>query len=489
MTLRKEGDVIIEKESLLPIVIFDENHGWADVQELCSKYLDVQGQQRLQDALGNMVVSVAVEYHYIDKDYRDTFSNFHSKRFNTPDSRCVRLHFFSKEITTGDIASPDCLQPAYLGYSVIRPTRPNCIGRTLIDIKNFQGMGAFICTCRETVNLQGCELSLEGFPFISQDSDATVCAQSALWMIVRYYTNRYSLYRETYPFQLTQLTKDYSIGRIYPSSGLTMWQLGESLRQLGFSPLIYDRETFKGDFDRLLYTYIESGIPVLAGVPSHVVAIFGHISQITGAKRKNPTFSSEYCTSWIVSDDNQSPCVELNKNGGGTSKFKFSEIDSFIAPLAEKIFLTAENFEKVVRVLLNDPKVGISCLSPKLAKAQMVLRMYLTTVKSFKKKISYRGMGHPDVDRLYRQLPLPHFIWVCELSTPSDYAAGNILGEIIWDATRNVWETEGWIAIHYPENLLVDVGSALNDIQRMFNFNLTQASKAYPMYRSNLKEV
>lgn len=296
--------MILEEQSLLPIVIFDKDHGWHTVQELCQRFLDVQGQQRLQAALTNNVASVAVEYHYIDKDYRDTFSHFHSKRFNTPDSRCVRLHFFNKQISGGDIVKPDDLQPFYLGYSV-----------------------------------------------------------------------------------------------------------------------------------------------------------------------------------------NQSPCVELKKNGGGTSKFKFSDIDSFISPLAEKIFLTAENFEKVVLALLQDPKVGIPNLSPVLTTANLVLRMYLTTVKSFKKKIASRGMGHPEVERLYRQVPLPHFIWVCELSTPSDFAAGNILGEIIWDATRNVWETEGWLAIHYPEILLVDVGSVLNNTQNLFTFNLTKGSKAYPMYRSNLKEV
>ncbi len=47
-----------------------------------------------------------------------------------------------------------------------------------------------------------------------------------------------------------------------------------------------------------------------------------------------------------------------------------------------------------------------------LSKDHLVLRMYLTTVRSYKKKLTERSMGDPEVERLYRQMPLPHFIWV-----------------------------------------------------------------------------
>jgi len=482
--------MIYEEKSILPLIHFDETDNWDSVRKLCVNYLDFPGQQRLDAMLTNHLRCVAVEHHYIDKDYRDTFSNFHSKRFSTPSSRCVRLHFFSQPITHQDLKDGEKVQDKYLGYSVIRPTRPNCIGRTLIDVKVRKGLGAYFCVCQEKINLQGVELTVEGFPFISQDGDATVCAQSALWMVVRYFSNQYSLYPETYPFQLTRLSEDYSIGRLYPSSGLTMWQLGESLRQLSFSPLSYNRNTFKGDFDRLLYTYIESGIPVIAGVPSHVLALFGHASDLSLCQTiSQQAFSADLCTGWIVNNDNYFPYEVLSNGGSGESSFKFKDIDSFIAPLPEKVFLSAENFEKVVLQLLNHPKTGIQALSEESLKEPLVLRMYLTTVKSYKKKLAERGMGSPLVEEMYRQLPLPHFIWICELSNSVEYAIGNIFGEIIWDATRNVWETEGWIAIHYPEILLVDVGSALNGSQEISNFPLTSKEKAYQMYRSNLKEI
>src|SRR5262249_7785797 len=148
------------------------------------------GLRRLNSCLG-VVRTVVIERHYIDKDYRDTFSNYHSKRFSTPPSRCLRLHFFDEPITRDQLRSAEQIQPSYCGYSIIRPTRPNCIGRTLLDPRKLQYPTGDLCTCEETLSIQGVILDVHGFPFISQDADVTVCAQSALWMVLRFFSNRY----------------------------------------------------------------------------------------------------------------------------------------------------------------------------------------------------------------------------------------------------------------------------------------------------------
>ena len=96
-------------------------------------------------------------------------------------------------------------------------------------------------------------------------------------------------------------------------------------------------------------------------------------------------------------------------------------------------------------------------------------------------------MGNKLVEEVYRNLPLPHFIWVCEISQQSIYP-DNVLGEIIWDATRNAYEPDGWIALHYPEMLIVDRGSALNAPPDLVSFTLTDSTE-YPIYRSNLRDV
>src|SRR6266511_5648194 len=490
------------EDTILPIVTFDTNTTWDSLYDLATSHLERDGLVRLVAALSSSAKCVAVEREYIDKDYRDTFSNFHSKRFSTPSSRCLRLHFFNRKVTKAglreaclDTNKLKDLNDYYLGYSVIRPTKPNCIGRTLLAPSSRGPVSAFASLCFERVSILGTELEISGFPFISQDSDVTVCAESALWMILRYFSNRYRLYPETYPFQVVNLTKDYSLGRIIPSSGLYIWQMAEALRRIGRPPLIYSRKNFR-DFDHLLYTYIESGIPVLAGLKEHVVVAFGHRSNF-GAKPSGvgTILTSAYNEALVVNDDNHVPYQLLHKTGAvsgpgaQSSKYRFSDILDFVAPLPERVFLPAESFQTVVTSILkkNSP-FGFKALSPSLHKGRSVLRLFLTTGKSFKKHLGSRTMGNSLVEEAYRNLPLPHFLWVCEISKTDAYSHHEVYGEILWDATRNAHEPNGWIALHYPEVLVVDMGSALNSEQNLFKIKL-QKSRPYPLYKHNLQPI
>lgn len=99
-------------------------------------------------------------------------------------------------------------------------------------------------------------------------------------------------------------------------------------------------------------------------------------------------------------------------------------------------------------------------------------------------------MGHAAVEAAYRNLPLPHFIWVCEISIPSDYSAPEhrVWGEIVWDATRNSGEADGWLAVHYPEKLVIDIGTALNTAKNR-QITALDKPKAYPVYENNLKPM
>ena len=480
--------MIRNPETVLPVVTKegDLEHFWTEVARAAVPHLDEDGLQRLRAVMDHRVMTVAVERHYIDKDYRDTFSNYHSKRFSTPDSRCLRLHFFSSLLDPVQLKSPHDAQPNYLGYSVIRPTRPNSIGRTLVSPDSHLLSGAHICTTAEKVSLLGCDLSIRGFPFISQDADVTVCAQSALWMLCRYFSDRYPAYAEAGPYQIGQLTNDYSLGRMYPSSGLTMWQMAEALRLSGFYPLTYTRNSYDGDLDHLLYTYLESGLPCLVGVPDHVVVAYGHRSDFT----VNPSpddeqliASSSYNQAFVVSNDNEYPYQILGKAGGAPpdSRYRFTDIDSFVVPLPEKAFLPAESAREVIRKVFLDYRGE----SPSLSGVPLVTRLFLTSVRSFKRHLARRGMGNPDVEEVYRELPLPHFIWVCEIALQSEYP-NSVRGEIVWDGTRNACEPSGWIALHLPEILIVDEGSAFNGSQNLTRFDL-HGSRSYPLFISNLE--
>jgi hypothetical protein len=484
--------MILQKDGLLPIVTFDSKDDWDSVLDLASPHLEQDGLGRLKSALEMAVKAVAIERHYIDKDYRDTFANFHARRFSTPDSRCVRLHFFTEAVDHRMIQHAEQVQEHYAGYSIIRPTRPNCVGRTLLEPAACGLKNACVTLCTEHVSIQGTKLRVKGFPFISQDADVTVCAQSALWMLSRYFSNRYQVYPETYPYRLTTLTRDYSIGRLMPTAGLYIWQMAEALRQMGFAPLIYDRSQYGEDFEHWLYSYVESGIPILAAFDSHVVVLFGHRSDYSNPAEANPVagkpfiVSSQFNKAFVGNDDNGYPYQILNGAPGGMSK-QLADLRQFVAPLPERVFLPAESFHNVVTAILSRPDIGFKARSPIIAAAPPLLRMFLTSGKSFKRHLAERQMGSPTAEEVYRNLPLPHFIWVCEISHPDLYPR-QVWGEIIWDATRNAYEPDGWVALHYPEFLIVDWGSALNRRQDLILFSLPEPT-AYPIYSNNLESL
>lgn len=494
--------MIYGEDTIWPILIFDEEHNWDSLPSIAYPHLERDGLTRIVKVLGDQAKSVIVEKHYIDKDYRNTFSQYHSKRFSTPDSRCVRLHFFSSAIEGAKLPPQDDLQSYYLGYTVIRPTRPNCVGRTLIRYDVKDGIEGSIIVCKEDVTIQGTTLSISGFPFISQDVDATVCAESSVWMLSRYFSNKYNVYHEMYPAKISNLLRKNSDERAQPSVGLYAWEMAEALRELDFSPLIYDRETFEDNFDHLLYTYIESGIPVLAVFEEHVVVLFGHKSEFALVKTLDPLEgqttirSSQYNRAFIGHDDNGVPyqmlqvesCDDLDiEMNNGKVSYITDDIDQFVTPLPEKVFLPAEGCQEAIEAILESDKIGITALSPALSDEPVILRLLLTTGRSFKKRIAEREMGNADVADIYLRTPLPHFIWVCEFSHKSLYPE-QVLGEIVWDATRNAYEPDGWIALHYPEVMIVDQGTALNTGQFLVTFPL-DGSVPYPIYRNNLEDI
>lgn len=489
--------MIANEKSVFPIITFDLNDWWPTVLRLGSPHLDERGLQRLRNVLDSTCHSVVLEREYIDRDYRDTFSHFHSKRFSTPDSRCVRLHFFSVRVTEDAIAAGDeTVKNAYLGYSVIRPTKPNCIGRTLLTHTLRLHGKAHLSVCDERVHLLGTPLEVEGFPFISQDLDATRCAESALWMLLRYYSNRYAVYSEMLPFQITNLANHHAVGRrVYPSAGLYSWQLAEALRLQRFSPIAYSRSQYDAaKFNHLLYTYIESGLPLLITVPGHVIVAYGHASDYTApppAAAAAFTYTSHFNRAFVVSDDNRFPYQMLSLNGptaATESQYQWSDITEFIVPLPEKVFLTAEQAQTAIEAVLGNMNFGLTT-SGALVGKNVVFRMFLTSARSFKRELRERGMGDPVVERMYRTMPMPHFIWVCEIAEYDEYTNDRkVRGEVIWDATRNANEPDGWIAFHLPEMLAIDTGSALNRRQDVKRFSLS-TQNSYSLFKSNLHSL
>ena len=127
----------------------------------------------------------------------------------------------------------------------------------------------------------------------------------------------------------------------------------------------------------------------------------------------------------------------------------------FVAPLPEKVHLFAHDVERLAFALLMDPLLGIAARSPSVLPDDLVLRVLLTTSRSYKE---YRRSAHlpHGLSGFYSQLPMPHFVWLVEITTKALYPLGAVIGEVLFDATGSDQDLFAWLAIHYPEYLVVN---------------------------------
>jgi hypothetical protein len=480
-----------------PVVHIATPAEWDLVGQMCSEYLAPGDLKRLRTDL-TTVRTVVVEKDYIDKDYRDTFANFYAKKFAAYPSRTIRLHFFQCEVPPDSIWELSKFQKDYIGFTVIRPTRVNTIGRTMLNPKLLPGRKGTMCLAKNKVNVLGNELEVDAFPFMRQDTDVTVCAHASAWMVFRYFSEKYMRYREYWPYEITQLTTDYSGGRLVPSSGLTIGQLAEMFYRFGFHPKVYFRtgvtKQFPADpklFDRLLYSYIESGIPVVASLPRHALTVLGHLSDYaTALPAQNFASSYGYAHGWVVNDDNHLPYQIVSESAGAIPQhpqgFVRADITAFVVPLYEKIHLLAEDVERLFAALIASDVVGLVATKQTLKPDDVVVRAFLTSSKSYKRVRV--ASGPQALGRLYAFRPMPKFIWVAELSTRDLYPKGKIVGEVIWDATANQLDPFSFLYIHYPDRVIVNDRNSLSRGPDRFK-EVSMKLGSYDLYKNNLQQV
>ena len=240
----KEQHVLTQLES---------DDGWLGFYSSCEGYITPQAYLLIHDYLKDTAKTVVIEKGYVDADYRDTYFNFFSRKFAQYPSKIIRVNFFTGKISPRMLFKLDRYQNEYIGFIVLRPNRVAPIGRTILDPAKFPFVSGYICTSEYPVHILGAELTAKGFPYMSQDTDVTVCAYAACCMIFRYFSQRYTRYAEKWPYEVSQLTKDVSTGRLVPSKGLTSYQVTEMFSNFGFSPEIYIRSQQSNLFDQLLY--------------------------------------------------------------------------------------------------------------------------------------------------------------------------------------------------------------------------------------------
>ncbi len=474
-----------------------EDVDWEALKQNC-EHLSNWGIVTFRSGFDGLVKSILLEKNYICKDHRDLFSNYYSKKYKIKSHYCDRLHFFSEEIELNRLLlKPEEFQEAYIGYSVIRPVYERCIGRTVID--PFK-VNKDMCCLRTSfgTEIAGAEFKVEGYPYISQDAEVTVCAHSSLWGVCRYLSERYSKYREVYPYDLVLMTGDHH-GRKAPYRGMTYSDYSTILTKFGCHPIVkltkkegsdkIDSEAFKD-----VCAYVESGFPVLASIGRHVVTLVGHTIDYTKTVGSSDVIdSSEFLKQFVVVDDNVFPYSLLGYENDPDNYGKLyqnelgvksiNSIAAAVCPLPEKVFLPAKKARYKAEKFLKKLKPD----ADKIASGPYITRLFLTSGSSFKKKKRANSLNTSKLNAdtkldivsywLTRNLSFPHFIWVMEISTIELYKKGLCFGEIVLDSTESCLENT---------NIYLRIGNKLwYDGE---SFEVKESATSFRQYKHNLGE-
>lgn len=485
---------------------------WEEIRRETGNMLSEWGIELLRDGLGPYVKTVLVEKPYVCEDFGSLHRHFYGRKFRERPSKCCRIHFFNEKLSANQIL-PKSAQEHYIGFSVIEPLVKRCIGRTLLDPFKIghDPNSVHLLSTRFHNRIAGTIYESPGFPYRTQNNEATVCAHVTMWAVCRFLSQKFRLYRKHLPYELIEMAGRRN-GRIIPHHGLSYADYSEMLDRFGCHPVIVsnhgigpnpfssgtsgiaNQRKFR-EFTKSLYCYMESGFPLIATFGGHVVSLVGHvsISNEEAAKRvaasDQPVHASQLVDEYVVMDDNYFPYQRMQRAFDEDSMYRRSleQLRGIVVPLPDGVYLRPRDVDKFTRELLAAPDFRgrvDDALAELNETENIVYRPFLATGVSFK-QFKQRELLANTTDRAINyqlQLSLPRFIWCVELSTPSLRARNRAFGEIMLDATAGESDLEP---------IFIRIGSQLarsRTIDGAFRLDYSDRNSysSFAQYRHNL---
>lgn len=406
-----------------------------------------------------------------DKQY-----NKEIKLLGLPQESLVRYDFFKED---------KFAESNYLGYIQIRPSNhDNPINDAFIRIPEtkYNSLSYFItCNLRYKFTPPNGEppFVISGTFFCQRDGRLGMCAHASLRML-SYFSNNLLTIHEIKTIAQEPIFNQN--GEIVDSSGLEApRQIDKVLKHLEYNPVPYNKPPLelklnsKADvptedgiqklsysIEEIIYTYVESHIPVLVVIDStnhrgaHMMVIVGHtFDSCAWWPEANVHYyqilpyggylKSSSWVGFIGHDDNFGPYLNFPR--------ELENIQTVIVPLPTNITLRAELINPIIRRIIGNKyiKDGVrligtiwsDCLLKHLEEGKLLFRTFLVSREEFLKNINESNAVNAIKD-FYNTFPMPDIFWITEVSVPEIFSQQRYrLGEIIIDATGSIPVEDG----------------------------------------------
>ncbi len=272
---------------------------------------------------------VVTEPRYFDRDYLSEFSAFFGASARGYVNICRRLHFFASALIDralltqaldGDAAALNAMKDSYLGFVVVRPIAATPFGRSVLKMYPPDAARPPRCTNPHRLyrpHLAGLELEVEGVAWQQQDASVSTCATVALWTMLQAsaFDEHHAIPTTT---TLTRLANDAALsrGRVFPSDGLTAFQLSRAIRAAELEPMIADPRQSPEVFSSIIASLVRSRFPVLVTGDikgdGHAVCVVGfRESAVSPPPPRLVTPQDTSLEAVYVHDDNLGPNVRF----------------------------------------------------------------------------------------------------------------------------------------------------------------------------------
>jgi len=410
-------------------------------------------------------ITCFIEYPYVDKFYRDSYYSFFSKKHTSYDRNSIRISFFSDKLNVEEYFKFENteIEKYFWGFISLRPTTYSIIGHSLISPIALKSNNFVCCLVRKTVLIYGKKLSVYGFPFCSQDNESITCSEATIINLFDYFGNKYSEYSTILPSQVAKVLSRQSYQRQLPAHGLPTENISYVLKKLGFGTVVYSSDLNKkakdiynpDEFKDLLYTYIESGIPVIATLSTnksnHAVLVIGREDiwedikyskkGFFKAKRKQYEFSEAF-NKLLVMNDNHSPyeIIDFDKPIFDSDAQSFYRFKSFIVPLYSKVHLDAYQFKQFFHIVIDslqtDPQTKHIQFND--INEEYIYRFFLTSSKSYKNYLSNSNSISNEFKSITIDKAMPKLVWIGEIIKGNTISLNQVVQSIIVvDATES----------------------------------------------------
>lgn len=422
---------------------------------------------------------VEIEYPYLDWEYLSSVYSYYIKATKSTIKECYRLHLY--------------INNEYMGYIVLRPTPYSHVGRIQASPALFLHNTAYVIANTYKSNIIGEELRIRCCQFITQDPEVAMCAQVAAWTVLENAVARGWNVTRMRTADITDQTWTFPERKI-PAKGLTCNNIMEVLSSAGIYPILRGSVENRITHGEIM-AYIDSGIPVIGLLKSqaHAICLIGHgkiqdvddnmakeLFSMYAQNTSNILMSYHLISDIVVNDDNAAPyqlmpcytCITPN-----SLKYTLYEIDNFIVPLCEKMYITYRDVYINTMAYIEDPQKRNKF--PEKA----ILRIYLAEANKFKSHCR-KNINMPNVQDVLCRLLMPSFVWCVEVSSIDEYSKGNVECLFVYDATRHQSDNKtSWLFIQTLEYFSYyekDGSYGIVDITEC---------KPYLQYRSNLEEI